>query len=154
MRILVFSDSHGQTYKVKEALRIHPEVNHIIFLGDGEIEMDLNILAPEMAHIPFTKVCGNNDYGSMLPVNELVRAGGKLIFCTHGHYEAVRTGVSRLAEKARSLNCDIALYGHTHVPFNKYIDGLYIMNPGTAWKGEYGIIDIINGQISINTTRI
>ena len=35
------------------------------------------------------------------------------------------------------------LFGHTHNQYTEYLDGLYIMNPGSVgMNGDYGVIDI------------
>ena len=40
MRILVFSDSHGSTYRMRDAIMNHPESDMIIHLGDGERDIE------------------------------------------------------------------------------------------------------------------
>ena len=40
MRILVFSDSHGSTWRMRDALLDHPEADMIIHLGDGERDVE------------------------------------------------------------------------------------------------------------------
>ena len=72
---------------------------------------------------------------------------------THGHTYHVKYGLSELKMSARSAKADILLYGHTHDPYTEYDDGLYIMNPGAVlgYPSEYGVIDIQNGQILMNT---
>lgn len=145
MRILVFSDSHGITGFMRTALFDHPKADAVIFLGDGE--RDFNALGDILADKRTVKVCGNCDYSSSLPINELVTLGGVKIFCSHGAAEHVKYGDDELAAKASGLGARIALYGHTHRAVTDYRDGLYIMNPGSAATGDYGIIDIVPGGI-------
>ena len=68
MRILVFSDSHGSTYRMREAISLHTEADIIIHLGDGERDIDL--LKEEIGNRKVVQVCGNCDIYS-LDVNKL-----------------------------------------------------------------------------------
>ena len=56
--------------------------------------------------------------------------------------------------------CDILLFGHTHVRYNAYEDGIYILNPGSAsaphdgTKPSFGHIDISDAGIVMNIADI
>lgn len=147
MRILVFSDSHGSTACMREALLDHPEADMIIHLGDGE--RDLEKLSELIGSRRVVQVCGNCDFYSLLPANEIIDVAGVRIFCSHGHTELVKHGTQTFVEKARSLGARIALYGHTHQTVTSYDDGLYIMNPGSIRAGEYGVADITPSGIML-----
>ncbi len=140
MRLIIFSDSHGTAYYMREALMMHPEADRIVFLGDGE--RDLDLLSCEIGDRPVTAVKGNCDFASQLPENEIITALGKTVLCTHGYLEGVKYSDSMLAEKARGMNADLALYGHTHMQTSRYEDGLYILNPGSVAEGYYAMADI------------
>ena len=58
-----------------------------------------------------------------------------------------------LKSAARQQNADIALFGHTHVPYTEYDNGLWIMNPGALRRFElsYGLIDIQKGNVLVHT---
>ena len=70
------------------------------------------------------------------------------ILCTHGHRYGVKSSDGALVERALKVNARILLYGHTHEPVTRYEDGLYIMNPGSARQGRYGMIDITPNGIA------
>ena len=56
MRLLVLSDSHGRKNLLLEAVELHPEADAVIFLGDGERDIEfLKELHPE---IKLYAVCG------------------------------------------------------------------------------------------------
>ncbi len=136
---------------MRSALFDHPEADAVIFLGDGE--RDFEKLEDMLGEKRVIKVCGNCDYASALPVNAIAEFAGVKVFCSHGFAENVKFGDEMLEEKARKLGARIALYGHTHKAVTDFRDGLYIMNPGCAAYGEYGIIDITpNGIMCINTS--
>ena len=147
MRILVFSDSHGNTTLMKNAIADHPEADMIIHLGDGE--RDIYASEDFIKGKKIVQVCGNCDFGSLLPVNEIITVANTKIFCSHGHTELVKHGTESFISKAVSIGAHIALYGHTHKCVTDYNDGLYVMNPGSIRMGEYGIIDIVPGGIML-----
>lgn len=140
MRILVLSDSHGDYFSLEKAIKNHPTAEVVVFLGDGERDIDRaeNLLAGK--HV--IKVRGNCDIASSLEINHVQVIEGKKIFATHGFVENVKFGTDNLIYKGQSLGADIILYGHTHVPVNKYIDGVYLLNPGSVRDGNYGFVDI------------
>lgn len=150
MRILVISDSHGRKREVEEVLYLHSAARDVIFLGDGLRDLeDLPYIFPDHR---FYKVAGNCDLFSDEKLYQIIKLGGKQIFFTHGHAFGVKSGLERFEAMARGLGVDIALYGHTHIPYTKYADGMYIMNPGALTpsgdgKVCYGIIDITPGGI-------
>lgn len=123
----------------------HPEADGIIFLGDGE--RDFDAVADAIGDKRIIAVRGNCDFGSTLPPFEVPEFAGVKIYCTHGYVENVKYGTEMLLERARDAKARIALYGHTHKAVTEYEDGIYIMNPGTASCGDYGIIDITPGGI-------
>lgn len=150
MRILVISDIHGRGRAVEEILYLHEKVQHIIFLGDGLNDLeDIEYIFDDKT---FYKVAGNCDWFSKEKTTGTIELNGKRIFYTHGHNFNVKFGLTDFRRAAKQQGADIALYGHTHVPYTEYDDGLYIMNPGAVTpsgdgKVCYGIIDIEPGGI-------
>lgn len=145
MRIVVISDSHKRSDIVEKILYAQPKAQAVFFLGDnaGDIE-DLQYIFPEKR---FYILSGNCDYFSTYPSSDMVVLGGKKIFYTHGHTLSVKYGVGNLIKTARQNDCDIALYGHTHISNIVYEDGIYIVNPGSCsssreGKKSYAVIDI------------
>jgi putative phosphoesterase len=109
----------------------------------------------------FAFVRGNCDYGESPAERILEVPGGVKIFCTHGHLYSVNSGIEYLVEKAKSENCSVALYGHTHIFRTEILNGVYVMNPGsiTSPRGKnpptYGIINIsFNMEISMSIVEL
>ena len=153
MRILVLSDSHGMPSRILDAVEAHPEAEALIFLGDGERDLDtVESYYHSLQNV--IKVAGNCDFSSSLPLLRVVTLGGKKIYCTHGHAEHVKYGTDELLLRARQEGADIVLYGHTHTGVTCYDDGLYIMNPGSIRDGHYGMIDIVPGGIMLNEAKL
>lgn len=155
MRILVISDSHGSLRNIEKVIDAQPEAENIIFLGDGarEIEEASYIYSDRTFHV----VSGNCDFASAEPSRRVVTLNGTKIFFTHGHY---MHDTESLVKTARLEGAKIALYGHTHIAYTGYFDGVYVMNPGSLTRprdfssGSYGVIDITEGGIMTFTVRI
>ncbi len=156
MRILVVSDSHGNAAALRDVLiRFSDRADIIIHLGDGEAEYK-NLIEP--MNIPTYFVRGNCDFGSVAKDFQIIEVEGRRIFFTHGYRYSVKSGLSVLKSAARSHNADIALYGHTHIAFSEYEDGLYTINPGClSWRGDgpsCALIDIVKEGILPNIVHI
>ena len=151
-RILVLSDSHSDTASLRYAIKNEPQAQAILFLGDGlrdfeETEIPSGVYA--------SAVRGNCDSAFMpYPLFREEILAGKRIYMSHGHTEHVKYGTSEFNETARLHNADIALHGHTHIPYTDYIDGMYIMNPGSVRENSCGIIDITESGIMCYTKQI
>lgn len=141
MRILVLSDSHSDVSSLKYAVDNEPSAEAVLFLGDGL--RDFEEIKNKRAGVYCSAVRGNCDSAFCpYPLFSQEALGGKTIYMSHGQSEHVKYGIEELKSTARLYGADIALYGHTHVPFVDYDDGLYIMNPGSVRENSCGIIDI------------
>lgn len=149
MRILVISDVHGNSRAVERALDSQPHAHTVLFLGDGlrQVE-DAAQRHPERT---FYLVPGNCDMGATLPLTREETLGGKRFFFTHGHRYEVKYGLYKLDLAARQAGADIALFGHTHTPYQEYADGLHLLNPGSlGQEGRYAYVDVErNGLLTV-----
>lgn len=158
MRIVVVADTHRDYYTLKEVVKKNLDADAFIHLGDGENELrDMEQLFPEK---DFYFVQGNRDYASKAKVTDIIVLGGKRILITHGHHHGVRDSINNLVNIAKENKVDIALYGHTHLYYSTYIDGIHVMNPGSlhAPRGRrhrsYGTIDINGDNIAISIVEV
>lgn len=157
MRIAVISDSHGHGSIVDRIIRREKQAEIIIFLGD--ITSDIEDFTYEYTDKRFFIVSGNCDRFSQYPYSTVADIGGVKIFITHGHTLGVKGGDGALRQAAKQSNCQIALYGHTHIPNIKYEDGLYVVNPGSCARSRdggnsYAVIDIRDNGILPSIVRI
>lgn len=158
MRAIVFSDSHGNYDVLEKIMERHLEDAELfIHLGDGEKEAELLSYVYNNKKIIF--VAGNCDWGSEKPTYDLADFGGKKIFLTHGADFGVKYALGPAIAEAKKFGADILLYGHTHVAYVGYEDGLHIMNPGSCARPRegaksYGIIDITKAGIHMHTVEI
>ena len=156
MKCLVFSDSHGYVGAMEEALNVHTDAEVIFFLGDGL--SDLEYIKSEYPERTYYAVRGNCDFSDRVtPATAEALICGKRIMLTHGHEYGVKHGFDTLMRAGEQRLADIVLFGHTHDPYECYIDNgeraggrLYLFNPGsisyTYGSENYGIITLERGK--------
>lgn len=135
LRILIMSDSHGRNENVELAIaQVREEIGEfqmLIHLGDVGNAREIESLAG----VPCYIVRGNTDYDAKLLNANVIEAGGHRIFATHGHLYQVDMRLDLLRFAALENDCDIAMYGHTHVPYlEEDPDDITILNPGSISK--------------------
>ena len=62
----------------------------------------------------------------------------------------MKSNLTRLKLEANRVGAQVALFGHTHRAVNETMQGLYVVNPGTAGVGAactYACIETENGAI-------
>lgn len=154
MKILVMSDSHGRRDLVEKCIRQNSSAKVVIHLGD--MVSDIENMQFDFPDRTFINVRGNCDWQTETPASQCITLDGVTIFLTHGHTQGVKYGLDTLISIARQNEAQICLYGHTHVPYNKYHDGLYVMNPGSlayprdSSRPGFGLIDIVPRGIVTN----
>lgn len=158
MKILVLSDTHGDTCKAEKAIRANKEVDLIIHLGD--YYRDAQKLSNLFPGIPIEYIYGNCDFiTENVPAEKVIEVCGKRIFITHGHRYSVKWDYERLISKAEEQNADILLFGHTHIPEIIINGRFYLLNPGSTSEPRndsnesYAIIEIDNDQIKPKICR-
>ena len=139
-KIGVISDTHVRSFEeLPEALvKALAECDLIIHAGDiinMKVIRGLEDLAPVIA------VHGNMDQPevwSALPDRRIIEAAGRKIGVVHGS-----GGPEEVWKRVKTLfsEVDIIIFGHTHEPMNKSVDGVLLFNPGRASQ-SYGIIEI------------
>ena len=161
MKILVFSDSHGNSIQMTKAITEHKDdTDYIIHLGDHCT--DIRYIQSISGVTPVLAVVGNNDH--YMAKNEyseekIIEIGGIDFYLTHGHKQGVKQGTEVLLALAKNKDCKIALFGHTHIPCCCIKDGIYLLNPGSigypSSKGyTYGIITIKNNNINMEIREV
>jgi len=132
INIIVFSDSHGNTEPMNEAvLRFKPDM--IIHLGDHAWDADcFTHRETSVRHVR-----GNCDYGSAVrETDTVVLPQGIKVVMTHGHLYSVKTGLQPILNMGRVAGADILLFGHTHRALCERWGDMLVMNPGTAGVGK------------------
>ena len=160
-KLLVISDTHGHYTVLEAIVReFGPTSDALLFAGDGmwdivqyienaqESEKLKDALPPVVVF-----VAGNGDgdqYRVSLPVvgdepepedvpgftinvpnRQIVRACGYSILLVHGHRHSVDVSLEVLVDSAHVMDCDIAVFGHTHIPFAESFSHILALNPGS-----------------------
>ena len=112
-RVLVVSDSHGNMGNLSEVIKRSKDIDMLIHLGDIQGEDEL---LRSMCNFPVEIVRGNCDFETNNKLYLTIELECHKIFATHGHAYGVEWGIERLSYAALEEGCDIAMYGHTHVP--------------------------------------
>ncbi|NLY73503.1 MAG: metallophosphoesterase [Tissierellia bacterium] len=126
MKVLVLSDSHGDSGIVEE-IKKKENPDLAIHLGDYGRDLKDGIA-----------VRGNCDGITNLPFKRLLNLKGHRVFISHGHKENVKMGLHRLFYLAKQEGADIVLYGHTHERLEKEIEGILFLNPGSVARPNWG----------------
>lgn len=134
LRAAVFSDTHGNTELMKDAIRrCRPDV--IIHLGDHD--RDAVSLRTEFPSSALYSVCGNCDLMPLSPDRDTVQLGPVRAFITHGHlYNVSPYQQDSLVYAALEQGAKIAMFGHTHRAMCNEVGSVTVLNPGTAGKGR------------------
>lgn len=154
MKILVFSDSHGELRYMEKAV-FDETPDYIFHLGDKT--MDGEKLREMFYRIPFISVPGNCDFAGIEPPVRIEELGGIRFLITHGHLHGVKTGMLRFLLAAKQAQAQVAVFGHTHLAAYEQVDGIHILNPGAAGGGNpsCGVIEIdLNGGVSCRIVKL
>lgn len=150
MKIGVISDTHVQANDcqlTKELTNALKSCDMIVHAGDF---VDKCILEELTKISKLEAVSGNmdsTDVKSLLPEKKILTIAEKKICLFHGYGHPDKL-VDILKEMFYHEKPDIIIFGHSHVPMNKYIDGILFFNPGSATDTvyapyrSYGIIEI------------
>lgn len=147
MKAVVMSDSHKNFNSILRIMEKEPDATQIIHAGD--VQQDVDDIESVWPTLPIACVAGNNEYFvPNIPYDRIFTLGGKKIFLTHGHLYQVKHTLSILSKKAREVQADICIFGHTHTPFLENQDGIWFLNPGST-RDSYATITINRGEIKI-----
>ena len=156
MKILIVSDTHGRIHKTIDFIEHNPDISLCLHLGDSfnDVE-DLRVMFPKLK---IDYVLGNSDFLNA-PYFRVMELMGVRVALTHGHNYNVRSGLVTLSERALAKEASLCLFGHTHVPFNGYVNGVHMFNPGSAalpleGSATCGILTINETGYEINTVCI
>lgn len=156
--MVVFSDSHGNTARMRDIID-RTGADAVIHLGDGASDIE-EIENTDRRRRLYIYVRGNCDiFASELPQSRNFELFGKKFLIMHGHTVGVKHGTEALEALALSQNADVVMYGHTHQLDDRYLSGegekkpLRVLNPGSIGDRlhpTYATVTLINGDIITN----
>lgn len=131
MKIIIISDSHGNKQGIDKIFKDY-KFDYLVFCGDGLDDLGDYIYLDNVF-----AVSGNCDFFSREP-NELVfELEGSKFLITHGHKYKVKLFLDELYSRAKELNANYVLYGHTHIQRIDNIDNICFFNPGSFKYDKY-----------------
>lgn len=136
MRVIVFSDTHGNVAAADKIFQDNISCDHFIFLGDGI--KDVEILRTKYPDKNIYCVAGNCDKCSA-PTSMVIELFNTRIYMTHGHLCGVSESTDELIKTAVKEKASFALFGHTHKRYSKQENGIYVLNPGSASLPKDGL---------------
>ena len=155
MKLLVFSDTHGDVEAMRDIISRHRNnVDIVIHLGD--CLKDLQSVMVDFPTIANLGVMGNCDYAFMYPnakYEGTFTVEGIKIFYTHGHKYNVKNGYDYIVSNAKFNNAGIVLFGHSHVSVIEKRGDVTVINPGSlsyprdSSLGTYAMLEIKDGKL-------
>lgn len=145
MRIVIFSDTHGSINNALTTVKKFGKFDAMIHAGDHYIDA-INIASH--LKIPFYAVVGNCDTPHTGPEELIITHNGCKIYITHGHLYQTKNTLQPLVYRAREINANVVVFGHTHVPLNIRKDDILLFNPGSTtrppsgFKPAFGILTV------------
>jgi len=149
MKIVLMSDSHGNSSAIEKVILQNKDADLFYHLGDVCDDPE------KFGCVTFVK--GNNDTWYDLPEELIANLGGHRLLMTHSHLIYGYGGNRRhmLAHKAKENKCDILCYGHTHSYDDSYCNGIRLLNPGSLYYNRdfsdpcYMVIELSENNIKI-----
>lgn len=139
-KIVVVSDSHGDSKKISRIIKAEQPFDIIIHSGDGVQDLR-RVQLPEGSSS--VAVLGNVDVangvdGDRIAVEEV---GDFTLMVSHGDQYGVKIGLDDIRKEASKFGADVVVFGHVH---QQIIDNAkpVLFNPGDAAHGFYGIIEV------------
>lgn len=129
LKIVVMSDSHGCNEELEYV--INKEKNTDLWLHCGDI------CVPSHIYNKVVVVRGNNDLYNY-PIERIINVPGHRILMLHSHTLPFMAREEALLQRAEENKCDIVLFGHTHIPYLKKVNGVTLLNPGSLYHNRDG----------------
>ena len=125
MRILVMSDTHGETTSIDQVRYAVGPVDAVFHCGDSELDTQHESLQGAFV------VGGNCDWDSSFSDEVFTKVDGVNVFMTHGHLWQVKSTMMPLSYRAQEVRAEVVLFGHSHLLGTELIDGMLFVNPGS-----------------------
>ncbi|HHX51622.1 MAG TPA: metallophosphoesterase [Clostridia bacterium] len=150
MRLGILSDTHRKLLLADVALEQMGEIDYLLHAGDHfEDAMEL----ATGRSFSCKAVVGNCDFFVAGPEEEILELEGVRLLLTHGHRYQVKSGYQGLLTRARALEVQAVIFGHTHRPQMEKEEGILLFNPGSIGAprdnggATFGVLEINRGII-------
>ncbi len=157
MKAVVISDTHipSRARDIPGVIWEEIETADLIIHAGDFTRVDFYVQLKSVK--PLKAVHGNMDeieLFHLLKEKEIFEMEGVRIGLTHG-FGAPYGIENRVLKLFESEKVDLIIFGHSHIPVYKKLDGKHLLNPGTptdtiyARRQSYAILEIINGEIQV-----
>ncbi len=147
MKAVILGDSHRDYRSIHKILTFEEPFQQIIHTGD--VHRDVEDILAVYPDIPCAYVLGNNDFSVLgVPWRREFLLGNTKIFLTHGHLYGVKLSYGRLLREAKACGAKICIFGHTHRAVAEERDGIFLLNPGAAYR-SYAVLEYDGGDFGI-----
>lgn len=146
-KIVVMSDNHGRMSVIQTIRELESDASYYIHCGDSD--------ATEEELEGWIAVKGNNDWKVKLPESMILEVDSIRFLICHGHRFGYYNREQNMVREVHSNQCQVLLFGHTHVPQCKIMEGCYLINPGSTTiprggsKRGYCVITVDNKSIDV-----
>ncbi|MGG3916090.1 metallophosphoesterase family protein [Rossellomorea vietnamensis] len=133
MKIVIVSDTHmprkgrGLPHILQKDLKESDLIIHGGDFGTHEVYMEF------MEYGELWAVAGNVDdpeLQSLLPKRRIIERNGVKIGITHGDGKG-KTTEKRALEAFEDIDVDVIIFGHSHIPYSRFMKGVFLFNPGS-----------------------
>lgn len=154
-KIVVISDTHSNRAAIEKLYPIFSECDLIIHLGDTSSDGSrIRSAFPGKTIL----INGNCDFPRLGEDEKIIEVEDIKIFACHGDRYRVKSGLSRLAERAAQEGARIALYGHTHKSLEREENDVFMINPGalsrTAHEKSYLYLVVYGDKFTSKIVQI
>lgn len=126
MRLLIVSDSHGNSHILDELVEKYIDhVDKFVHCGDSELP-DNHLVWNIM-----DTVSGNCDFYADFKDIHIERETAFPYAIVHGHHHNVKWTLEDLKEFAKLNKLSFMFYGHSHILKFDYEDSIFFINPGS-----------------------
>ena len=145
MKVGILSDSHTKSGYTKEVIEHLKScgAQYLIHAGDLCLEDNLKLL--DHSGLVYVSVFGNNDYS-------LISLSNKYNIKQEPYYFKIENTTFKLMHLPYYLNgdCDVVIFGHTHIFESDYKNGTLFINPGEVCAREKPLIESVLLDINEN----
>lgn len=157
MKILIVSDSHGDTAALRKAVDLE-KPDQVFHLGD--VNRDARRLSMSFPQLPIAAVMGNCDAwsGGDAPDQLVLNIEGIRFFLCHGHMQRVKMGNALLLREGQAAQADVVCFGHTHKAVCQTVSGVWLVNPGSIGgmgaQATYAVAVAEKGTVTVELKNL
>lgn len=75
----------------------------------------------------------------LIPPRQILTAANKKIMIVHGNNQGIEWGMEKLAQETQFSECQISLYGHSHIAKENRFNEFRFINPGSCSRPRGGL---------------